>query len=179
MDAHSQHLSKRTTQVLGRARDRDARAAARGGAYSPSPSSSLSASPQMNHSPLHPSAPHVAFNLGSPASAIGHGQGQGPSFSPGAASISSNYSDASSQGIFGGMSMNGSMISTNGGGGTAMGSNMPWNTLRRHVVKHDRNSIRDALLIGRTEHMSAVDSCVCPSVSLSIMTIWRLAMGAW
>lgn len=160
MDAHSQHLSKRTTQVLHRARDRDARAAARGGAYSPSPNSSLSASPQMSQSPLHTSAPHVNFDL--PGSATyGH---SAPYISPGAASISSNYSDmsATSQGLFG--SMNGSMVSANGG--AEQGSNVAWNALRRHVVKHDRNSIRDALLIGRTEHMSTVDTCVSIHLSL-------------
>lgn len=145
MTAHSQHLSKRTTQVLHRARDRDARAAARGGAYSPSPSSSLSASPQASHSPL----------FGHGASAIA---ASAPYISPGGASVNSNYSDASSQGLFGGASMHGSVHGTQGGAG----SNLGWNSLRRHVVKHDRNSIRDALLIGRTEHMSGVDTCVRP-----------------
>jgi hypothetical protein len=60
--------------------------------------------------------------------------------------------------------MNGSVMSANGGAGP--GSNVAWNALRRHVVKHDRNSIRDALLIGRTEHMSTVDTCVSIHFSL-------------
>lgn len=35
-----------------------------------------------------------------------------------------------------------------------------WGTVRRHVVKHDWRSIRDALFVGRNEHMSDVDDCV-------------------
>jgi 5'-nucleotidase len=35
-----------------------------------------------------------------------------------------------------------------------------WGQVRRHVVKHDWRSIRDALFVGRNEHMSDVDDCV-------------------
>lgn len=44
------------------------------------------------------------------------------------------------------------MTSTEGGAG--------WGAVRRHVVKHDWRSIRDALFVGRNEHMSDVDDCV-------------------
>jgi 5'-nucleotidase len=47
--------------------------------------------------------------------------------------------------------MSNSMTSTDGAG---------WGAVRRHVVKHDWRSIRDALFVGRNEHMSDVDDCV-------------------
>lgn len=42
-----------------------------------------------------------------------------------------------------------------------------WGALKKHVVKHDSTSIRDALYVGRNEHMSDVDYYVSsPFVSL-------------
>lgn len=42
-----------------------------------------------------------------------------------------------------------------------------WGSIRRHVVKHDRRSIRDALWVGRNEHMSGVDDCVSQHLAFS------------
>lgn len=103
IEAHDDHLSKRTDQVLYRAR-------ARG---SPSPSSSVSGSPQQPYSHLSPNY-------------VGHG-------------LDLQRHPSASEASAG------------------------WGLLRRHTVKHDRMSIRDALFIGRNEHMSGVDSCVSPS----------------
>lgn len=46
-----------------------------------------------------------------------------------------------------------------------------WDKLRRHVVKHDWATIRDALYVARHEHMSAVDECV--SVPWRGVVVWR------
>jgi hypothetical protein len=47
-----------------------------------------------------------------------------------------------------------------------------WGSVRRHVVKHDWRSIRDALFVGRNEHMSDVDDCV--SVTGAAWVVYRL-----
>jgi hypothetical protein len=63
-----------------------------------------------------------------------------------------------------------SSLPSNGNGGGERG----WGQVRRHVVKHDWRSIRDALFVGRNEHMSDVDDFVSPLFS---RWLWRTERG--
>ncbi|GFZ51509.1 hypothetical protein JCM24511_09276 [Saitozyma sp. JCM 24511] len=163
-EQHHRHLSTRTDRVLSRARAQHqsfSRPSSLASSLTSSPRSpmtlrALSFSPGRHAGvgglfPHEKTIPEEAIVEGEGKGTVGDtaGTGPGPGLGLGLGLSPLSLSDS--------MTLEPEQVERSFMSGVSGASG--WDKLRRHVVKHDWATIRDALYVARHEHMSAVDEC--------------------